>query len=202
MVKGFFIDSVHQMVTGGVVNDSNSVWREDIAALLPAAVNMAVVGGLWDQSNQEHDRDIPSSFIGTFENLTVDTTGNHPKFTLPKTIIPLSSDRGIRLVTTVKGDNVYTKMNDNMYASWNYYKNIFFERFYKLEGTDILLFNKPALETGVTLKMIVSTEDYTDDQHLPVPAGKEMMVIDELYKRFIAQRYGPADRIEDQKDVN
>lgn len=202
MLKGIYIDEVHQMVTGGVVNDSNSVWREDIEALLPAAVNMAVVGGLWDQSNQEHDRDIPSSFIGTFENITIVTTGNHPKVTLPKTIIPLSSDRGVRLVTTVKGDNVYTKMNDNLYANWNYYKNIFFERFYKLEGTDILLFNKPALETGVTLKMIVSTEDYTDDQHLPVPAGKEMMVIDELYKRFIAQRYGPADRIEDQKDVN
>lgn len=202
MIKGHYIDGVLQMITGGDISDESAVWREDIEAFLPAAVNYGLVGGLFDQANQEHDRDIPGSFVGVFENVAVDRTGPVPTFTLPKTIVPLSSDRGLRLVTTVSGDHVYNKMNDNMYAGWHYYKKIIKERFYKLQGVTCRLFNIPDIEDAVTVAMIVSTEDYADTDHLPVPAGKEGVVIDQLFKMFARQRLERDDKIEDKTDIN
>lgn len=202
MLKGYYIDSAHAIVTGGDITDESAVWREDIDALLPAAVNFALVGGLFDQGNQEHDRDIPGSFVGVFENVAVDRTGANPKFTLPKTIVPLSSDRGVRLVTTPSGDHVYNKMNDNLYAGWHYYQKIIKERLYKLQGVTCRLFNIPDLEQFVTVAMIVSTEDYLDTDHLPVPAGKEMIVVQQLVQLFTRQRLERDDKIEDKTDIN
>lgn len=202
MLKGIYIDSALQMITGGDISDESAVWRDDIEALLPAAVNYALVGGLFDESNQEHDRDIPGSFVGVFEGVSVDRTGAHPQFVLPKTMVPLSSDRGLRLVTTIAGDHVYNKMNDNFFAGWHYYKNILKERMYKLFGTSCRLFNIPDLEEAVTVYMIVSTEDYLDTEHLPVPAGKEVIVIEQLFKMFSRQRLERDDKIEDKTDIN
>lgn len=202
MIKGHYIDGVLQMINGGDISDESAVWREDIEAFLPAAVNFGLTGGLFVQANQEHDRDIPGSFVGVFENVAVDRTGAVPTFTLPKTIVPLSSDRGLRLVTTVAGNHVYNKMNDNLYASWHYYKKIISERMYKLQGTSCKLYNIPDIESGVTVAMIVSTEDYADTDHLPVPAGKEAMVIDQLFKMFARQRLERDDKIEDKTDIN
>lgn len=202
MIKGYYIDSVLQMIEGGEVTDETAVWRDDVEALLPVAVNQAIVGGLWDQANQEKDRDIPGSFLAVFENVPVDRTGAHPTFTLPVTIVPLSSDRGVRLVTTVSGDHVYNKMNDNLYAGWSYYKKIIKERLYKLQDMKCRLFNIPDIESAVTVVIIQSVENYADTEELPVPAGKEGMVIDALFKMFARQRLERDDKIEDKTDIN
>lgn len=202
MQKGVYIDSAHAMVTGGDITDENAVWRDDIEALLPAAMNYALVGGLFDQANQEHDRDIPGSFVGVFENVDIDVTTPYPSITLPKTIVPLSSDRGLRMITSPLGDHVYNRMNDNMYANWSYYKKIIKERFFKIFGTLVWLFNKGTLEDKCTVYMIVSAEDYLDTDQLPVPAGKEFVVIEQLAKLFMQQRHEKDDKIEDKTDIN
>lgn len=204
MKKGVYVDSAHQMVCGGDITDETVVWREDIEALLPAAVNFALVGGLFDQSNQERDRDIPNTFIVPFIEENINITGPTPYFTLPQNIVPLSSDRGIRMVTSPVGDKIYEKMNDNLYAQWDaYYKNIMIgQRFYRMVGQQGFLYNKPALEKKINLYLIVSAENYGDDDELPVPAGKEIIVITQLFSLFLKQQAEAQQNIQFKTDIN
>lgn len=203
MTRGQYIDSVHQMVNGGDINDSNEVWREDIAVLLPAAMNFALVGGMFDQGNQENDRDIPGTFIYPVLNIDLIIQPNLVYFTVPKNIVPLASDRGIRMITSPGGDHLYEKMNDNLYAQWHYYKNIMVgQRFHRVVGTQINLYNKPALETTANAYLIVSAEQYNDTDELPVPAGKEFVVIQQLFTLVMKQRAEAQQNIQFKSDIN
>lgn len=204
MIRGFYIDSVLNLVEGGDVNDQNDVWREDIAALLPAAVNYANVGAMFDQSNMEHDRDVPNTFVVPFVNISVSTLSNGVgQFTLPTVIVSLPSDRGIRLITSPQGDNVYQIMNDNLYANWNYYKNIMLgQRFFRVIGTTINLYNKPSLETQANVYVLQDASAYADTDELPVVAGKEIVCIQELFKLFSKQRAEAQQNIQFKSDFN
>lgn len=203
MVKGFYIDSAHQLVCGGDITDESAVWREDVAALLPAAVNFVVLGALWEQFKMEGDKDIPNTFYVPFVNQTLDMTGPVPTLVIPANIIPLPSDRGIRMVTSPQGDNVYQRMNDNLYSNWNYYKKIMLsQRFYRPVGKTIYLYNKPALETEANIYLLTSAETYADTDELPVPAGKEMMVVQQLFSMFMKQQAESDHKIQFKSDIN
>lgn len=204
-LKGWYIDSALQMVLGGDENSESAVWREDVEALLPMAVNYALNAGMWEQLKLEKDFDLPGSFIGTFENLPVDITDpDEPFFTIPGTnLITLTSDRALRMVYTKKGFNVYQRMSDNLFSNWGYYKKLMVDqRFFRVAGMACTLFNKPDIEDTVCCKKIVSTEDYGDLDEMPIPAGQELVVVQQLVKLFDKQRRTPEDPYEDGSDIN
>lgn len=203
MIKGYYIDSVTDLINGGDDNDKKEVWREDIDSLLPAAVNFVVVGALWEQFAREGDKDINNGFIMPFLNVVLNTVGSKTTFTIPETIIPLPSDRGVRMVTSVEGDHLYQKMNDNLYSNWNYYKKIMInQRFYRLIGQTGIVYNKPALETEVNLYLLVTADNYADTDELPVPAGKELAVVQQLFVLFSKQRAEAQQNIQFKSDFN
>jgi hypothetical protein len=187
---------------GGEITDENSVWREDLEALLPAALNYSMMAGFFEQSNSEKDYEVPGSFVGHYLVDVDFTDRNNPFITLPKHPVVLPSDRAIRFIMSEKCDRIYNRMSDNMLASWDYYKGIIKDRFFQLEGKKVRLFNHPPLQKKCVIKMITSAEDILDTEHLPVPAGKEFLVIDELVKRFDKQRTSLTDKIIDKTDIN
>lgn len=203
MTKSYYVDSAHLIVCGGEITDESAVWRDDIEALLPAAVNYGIQAGVWDQFKMEGDYDVPGSFVGNFPNIAVDKTDpDFPTLTLPKTMLPLSSDRGLRYLTSPKGHS-YERMNDNLWCNWYYYKNLMKDqRFFRLHGKVVTLINMPKIENNATIGMIVSTEDYLDTDHLPVPVGQELTVINQLVALFKEQRSEPQDKVEDKTDIN
>lgn len=203
MIKGFYIDSVVDMVNGGDDNDQNEVWREDISALLPAAYNFVVVGALWEQFEREKDKDINNGFVMPFINQTITKVGESYTFTIPQTIVALASDRGVRMVTSPEGGHLYQKMNDNLYSNWNYYKNIMVgQRYYRLVGQTGYIYNKPKLEDKINLYLLVGAENYADTDELPVPAGKELIVIQQLFSLFSKQRAEAQQHIQFKSDFN
>lgn len=204
MQKQFYIDGAHLILTGGEITDESSIQRDELVALLPAAVNYGVQAGIWEQYKLEHDFDVPGAFVGTFEDIDVDVTDpDEPFFLLPKTVLAISSDRGIRMVYTPKGNQVYQRMSDNLFSNWGYYKNIMIDqRFFRAGDTKVKLFNKPLIEGKVNINMIVSTEDYDDDAQLPVPVGQETRVIAQLVALFREQRHTITDKVIDKTDIN
>lgn len=203
MIKGVFIDLAHAIVCGGDITDESAVWREEVAAFLPAAVNFVALGALWEQFKMEGDKDIPNTFYVPFVNQTLDMTGPVPVFTIPSTVVPLPSDRGIRMVTSPQGDNVYQRMNDNLYSNWNYYKDIMLnQRYYRPVGMTIYLYNKPPLETKANIYLLTSADTYGDNDELPVPAGKEMIVVQQMAALFMRQEAQAEHKIQFKSDIN
>lgn len=202
MIQGVAIDLILLRVNGGELSDEGAVQRSDIRAFLPIAINYATQKAYYINRREEGDRDFPSNFYGTFSGLAINKTTTPPTITLPKAIVSLPSNQGIRYVMDDCG-NTYTPLNDADMTMINYYGNIFSEeRFYRRTGLVIQLYNMPKLALTSNVVAMADPTTFTDDTELPIQAGMETDVIEMTVAHFREQRGTPADVIVDDKDVN
>lgn len=205
MKKSIFRETVLLKITGGQLNDDSSVKRRDINAYMAAAVNYAMTAGYNININVEGNRDFSSVFYGYFPDQTVlvDTTRHNWKYiTLPKATIPLPKNQGIRSIEDGCGYNL-KPVSDNSFRTINHWIKIFTgDKYFRLEGNKIYLWNLPLPTKKVNLSMIVDVDDLSDDDELPIPAGLEGKAIDICVEFFTGQRQMPADRKNDQRDIN
>lgn len=202
MKQGVAIELVLLRVNGGELTDEGSVQRADIRAYLPVAINYVTSKAYYTNRKEEGDRDFPSSFYGTFDGIVIDRNGNVPIITLPKMVVDLPSNQGIRYITDDCG-NTFTPLSDADFQMVNYYKNMFpGERFYRRIGLVVQLWNLSPLAKHINSIIMIDPTEFDDDTTLPIQAGMEQDVIDLCVQHFTAQRQQPADVVANKTDLN
>lgn len=204
--KGRFVEQVLLRINGGQLNDDASVKREDIESYVPAAVNYTLTASRNIELGTENDRDLSSLFYGYFSDLpiNVDAARHNWKYVnMPKGTIAMYANEGIRSVEDGCGVP-FKPLTDNAMKTIHYYQEIFGERYYRLEsGKRIYLFGiNPVMSVLPGLSMIVDVDELGDDDILPIMAGMEGKAIDACVEFFTGERHEPADRKNDQRDIN
>ena len=206
MQKNKFRDLVRNRLSGGYLNEKSQVDSRVIDAYMPAAVNQALIEGYGIEVRMENDRDFSSMFYNYYPDLTiaVDTTRHNWNYiTDPAVGIALPRNQDIRTIEDDLG-NLYTALPDNAMSDINYYLKLmssigFYRRAPKGK---IYIFNSPPLAKTISLSRITDAESLTDTDLLPIPAGLEGKAIDICYEYVIGIRQVPADRVNDQRDIN
>lgn len=205
MKKETLIDQAHIRANGGVLTPDSVIMKVDVESYLPAVVNWFLTKGYYIQSKEEEARDIPTSFYTYFNDLPVikdSTRKDRPYIDMPGVLIPLPSNRALRSVMD-NCDNPYAPLNDAHLSNLDYWLNILSsEKFYRLEGRKIWLYNKPKPVEKMNVIMIVTTEELAMDAELPIPAGMESDAITMLYELSTGIRKIDADLKNDGRDLN
>lgn len=204
MKKSIFVESILLLINGGTLNDESAVMRADIEAYLPIAVNYAMTKGYNLDIRNEGSRDISGSFVNTFYDLPiVRPDGRRPNIELPKGVIALPRNQGIRMITNSCGQTM-TPLSDADMMTIDYYQKIFpCQCFFRLKKDKIEFYGMNELaETVSELDMIVRVEDLDDDDELPLPAGVEEDAYRMCLDKFDPQRKEPSDKITDSIDLN
>lgn len=204
MKKGVARELVFLEVNGGQLNDSASANRRIIDAYMPAAMNMAITDDYRINLRGEPTRDLSGLFYGFYNNLEVqvDATRHSWKYiTLPAQIIALPRNQAIRGIEDGTG-YAYKPLSDNGFKTIIHFSKIFTDKYFRVEGQKLYLFNAPAPVTNLSGTFILAYEALTDDDQLPVPAGQEAKMIQIAVEFVTGVRQIGADRKEDQRDTN
>jgi hypothetical protein len=196
MTKAELTEVVIQKTQGGIVNADTSrvVRREDINTMLPAAINFAILQQYRLTQREEGVSEIPDSFLATYiETVAFDSDRELNFITLSKPILGMTKNRGIRSVSSLKGDTfietTLTAKRHDSYYTGSTAQNIT----YYIEGNKIFIDNLPAVVDKVMVRAVQSANDLKDDEQVPIPAEYMMNVIDILVNHFLGTRQIPAD---------
>lgn len=205
MQKGIFIETVLIRANGGVITDESSILRADIRAYASAALNYSIMQGYYTGIKTEGNRDLSSLFYGYFPQLAIskDTQRNNTAYIVPpKGTIALPSNQGIRFITD-DCENTFKPLPDNAMHNLNFYLKLMpGTQFFRLTPGKIYLYNIGKLLGKVNLTMIVRFEDLAMTDELPIPAGLEDQTIELCVQFVTGQRQLPADRKNDERDLN
>lgn len=200
MKKGIFIENILLRINGGTINDESSVQRVDIEAYIPASVNWAM-GKAYNINLKEGDRDFPSLFYGSYDSLPIIRTSRLPHVVLPKGVVALYGNQGMRFVSDNAG-YTYSPLSDSDLHTVEYYKDKMFGKFYRLKPAKVDLYNASPIAETVDAEFIVRVEDLADTDELPIQAGLELEAIQVCVEFFTGQRQIGGDKQNDKKDIN
>lgn len=206
MQKNRFRDLVRNKLSGGFLNEKSQVDSRIIDAYMPAAVNEVMMEGYGNEVRMENDRDFSSIYYFYYPSLTisVDATRHNWKYINDPAIgIALPRNQDIRTVEDNLG-NLYSPLPDNAMTNLNYYLPLMGDLgFYRRAPKGkIYLFNLPELAKTINLSRLVDAGSLADTDELPIPAGLESKAIDICFQYVIGVREVPADRVNDQRDIN
>lgn len=205
MTKGELIETILIRVNGGRITQDSKVKREDINALLSAAINWSVTGRYWINKKATGTNEYPSDFIASYLNVGVktDTDRDLRYVDMPVGTLTLPDDQGTQSVSPMQGDDVYiaTKFLDRKHNA--YYHNTFAgnTRWWR-EQQKIFFLNLPDITDKVLLRLIQSAGNLNNDDELPISAGSEIDILNILNDWFTGQRIMPADMRPDNADVD
>lgn len=205
MLKGVFIDLVLIRISGGQLNDSSSIQREDIRSYMPAAINYVVSAAYNTDISVEGHRDYPSLFYGYFPAVAIltDTARHNWKYIVrPSGTIPMPKNQGIRAVEDGCGHTL-KPLSDNNFRVIDWLLKTFpGEKYFRPEGKKIYLFGLPAPTNNIGVSLIVDCDSLADTDELPIQAGLEGKAIDICVEFITGERQMPADRKSDERDLN
>lgn len=194
MKLGVLIETVFTSVNGGRPNTDSSVLREDIKALVPAAVNYAMTGDYWARLKNDGDREIPNAFVTELEyqGVCCDNYGRE-YIELADTLIHLAGNGGVRYVTDVKGNSYAPIALGSSASFWDGVLNT--NKEYQYKNKKIYLKNRPELSDLFFVGVLLDVSGMDDDAELPIPAGSEPEVVDLLINFFTNQRMQPKEYV-------
>lgn len=203
MLIGIILESVFLRVNGGKPSTDNSVMRADIRALLPAAINYAMDASYNINIKSEGDRDLPTEFYGSYDDVPVIRTGKKPYFVLQKGTVPLKGNAGIRSVYD-DCDHFYAPLTDSDMATISHWSGISTgTKWYRRKGMNVELWNVNPVATVINYQAITSIEELDDTDEAPIQAGQEPVVMDLLFQWVTGQKQIPYDsKIDARDDVN
>lgn len=202
ITKRRFIDSVLVLCSGGKPTAESSVWREDIEAYLPLAVNYVQLKQYYINIKDDNDRTVPGAFISTHKGLAIEKDEDRgcSVITLPYLPISMHHNGGIRFVGYENGvgfvggeENdqdifIYNKKHGNEVPT------------IQIEGIKIYIYNVACYAETAMVKMIANVDILNDDDILPLPGGLELEAIQVCYELATGQRFAPRDKINDGQD--
>lgn len=194
MKKGEIVELVILKENGGVLTQDSKIKREDVTAILPAAINWAITGQFWANKQATGDSEYPSDFIATYPNVEVktDTDRDLKYIDLPAGTITLPDDRGLQSVSPMKGTDQFIPIKLTDSHNISYYHNTFAGYTLFWRERQRVLFQNIATDK-VLVRLIQSIGDIGDDEELPIPAGTEIDVLKFLDEWFSGQKAMTAD---------
>lgn len=203
MKLGVLLESVFLRVNGGKPSTDNSVLRADIRALLPAAINYAMDAAYNINIKSEGDRDLPTEFYGSYDDVPIVRTGKKPSFSLQKGTVPLKGNAGIRSVYD-DCDNYYAPLTDSDMPTIKHYGGISTgTKWYRRKGQTVELYNVNPVAEVINYQAITNIESLSDTDEAPIQAGQEPIVMDLLYQWITGQKQNPYDsKIDARDDIN
>lgn len=203
MKIGVLTETVFLRVNGGKPSTDNSVLRADIRALLPAAINYALDASYNINIRSEGDRDLPTEFYGSYENVAIVRTGKRPFITLQKGTVPLKGNAGIRSVND-DCDNFYAPLTDSDMATIKHWSTIAIgTKWYRRKGATLELYNAGELAETLNYQAITSISELSDTDEAPIQAGQEPVVLELLTQWITGEKQIPYDsKIDSRDDIN
>lgn len=194
MTKGSIVESIFVSVNGGRPNTDLSVQREDISALLPAAVNYAITGDYWVNVSRENDREVPNSFVSEFYFPAISEEMGREFIPFDKKVINIPGNGGLRYVQDALG-NSYSPRAIGVSKKSYWDKAMTAAGEFQFKEGRIYLYNRPPLAERFYIGAVMDVSELSDDDELPIPAGSEPQVIDILMSFFTNQRMQPKDYV-------
>lgn len=203
MKINILVEAVFLRVNGGKPSTDNSVFREDVRALLPAAVNYAMDSAYNINVRAEGDRDLPAEFYGVFEDVAIDRTGKRPFFELGLGTVPLKGNQGIRFVNDDCG-NYYAPLSDSDMATAEHWAaKGSGSKWYRRKRQTVELWNINPIAETINYQAITNIESLEDTDDAPIQAGQEPVVIELLASWITGEKQAPYDaKINSRDDVN
>lgn len=203
MTLGVLTDTILLRLNGGILNTESAIKREDIRSYVPAAVNWAMMKSYYTNIKAENNRDFPSLFYGTFNDITIlRPQAGRPYFNVQKGYVPLPNNAGIRFVMDGCG-NTYTPLADSDVPLINYYsQHLNKEKFFRPIGKKVELYGLPKLMNVISYQSITDVNELNYEDELPIQAGQENDVIDITIQFFTGQRAAPGDKVNNKADIN
>jgi len=213
MTKGTLIDLILLGVTGGKLSVDNNVWRDDIAAYLPAAVAEAVKRDAFEK-RAEARQDL--ALTGLFEFFwpveffkeviatpVKDTVSDKYYIELPALLdLPNGWNVGsARPVGTFDVDYIRLPGFQSAIGLQDIGQTFYWVS--NRAGKFRAYFSSlPFPIQDVAVLAAVSPSDLDDGDEVPIPPGMENYVIQTAVRHFTGQATMPADAILDDKGIN
>lgn len=168
--------------------------REDIAVLLSAAINYALIAQYRVHKSETGENEFPAAFVATYPNVEVEIDDDRELsyIDLPARIIALPKNYGLQSVSAMKGNNLFVQTNFTDRHNNSYFSNSFADvTLFWQEGQRVYFQN---ISTDkVLVRLIQDLNDVDDDAQLPIPGGLEIDVLKIMEEWFTGQRSYPAD---------
>lgn len=194
MRLNLFVDLIYRQINGGRPSTDSSVTKNQIKALLPAAVNYALTGDYWANIRMEGDREVPGAFITELEARTFKTDDLGKEYIeLPESLANIGGNGGVRYVRD-GGENHYSPRPQG--TSPSHWDGILLGlREFQHTKRRLYLYNRNCLVDMFFIGVILDVSEMKDTDDLPIPAGREPEVIDIVRAFFRDQRLSPKDYI-------
>lgn len=194
MTKGALKEIVFTSVNGGRPNTDSSVLREDIEALIPAAVNYSITGDYWARLKNDGDREIPNGIVTELEYVGYQEDNYGRQYLeMDKPLINISGNGGIRYVQDSCGNSYAPRALGTSKSFWD--KALSSNKEFQFKNKKIFLINNPVLSQLYMVGVVLDSSLLGDDEELPIPAGSEPEVIDLLTNFFTNQRMQPKEYV-------
>lgn len=195
MRKGILKEIIFTSVNGSRPSTDSPILREDIEALIPAAINYAITGDYWARLKNDGDREIPNGFVAELilADFEFDQIGRE-NVKMDKPLINIAGNGGIRYVMDQCG-NTYAPRAIGTSAGSFWDKALQYNKEYQYLEKKIFLINKDPLASAILVGIVIDSSQLSDEDELPIPAGSEPEVIDMLKNFFTDQRMQPKDYV-------
>jgi hypothetical protein len=189
-----FVKLASQKLQGGIDNQDSSreIRDEDIKAYLPIAINNVIAEQYFITRNTEGIASIPDDFLTVYELDVLTDTHGVQYLQLPSSVISLPKNRGIRAITSLKGNFEIQEQTVTSRGHNRYYANSF-STTYTLVGNKIELEKLSNLVDKLRVFLIASVEDLDGNSELPVPASQEVRLMEIVFQHFFQQLQIPED---------
>lgn len=195
MKKGVIIDLIHSKINGGRPNTDMSITKSQIAALLPAAINYVMTGDYWANMNLEGDKEIPGAFITELNSKLINVDDRGREFVwLHEAVAHFNGNAAVRTVEDCLG-NRYSPRTQSVTRTVYWDTALPGLQEFSLRGKKLILHNKPELVDQIFIGVMLDPSYLSDNDELPIPAGREPEVIDMLNRFFSEESMVPKDFI-------
>lgn len=195
MRKGVLKEIIFTSVNGSRPSTDSPILREDIEALIPAAINYAITGDYWARLKNDGDRELPNGFVTELilADFEFDQIGRE-FVKMEQPLINVAGNGGVRYVMDQCG-NTYAPRALGTSAGSFWDKALQHNKEYQYLEKKIFPINKDPLASALVVGIIVDSSQLSDEDELPIPAGSEPEVIDMLKNFFTDQRMQPKDYV-------
>lgn len=206
MIVRRIVELVLLNVTGGEPAGDASIQKQEIRALLPAAINYVLVGQVWeDKKYQLEDmrffgggQDFSSEFTQVVQlSTTKDSVSGFYYASLPYGVLHLPGGKGFKaaystaMVPFVKASSVSQVHDIDSFVVWGYEGN---------GGAGRLWFKNLGKDCDVKIELIYNGDQLTWESEVKLPEAKLYEAISLLENWFRKQRHEVKDYLDESSD--
>ena len=206
MTKSILAHQILGIIEGGDVSNDASVTIQEVILAVNQVRDFLVQEDIWARKNVG-DNQIPGEYLEDYcVDIQCDDKTNSFYAELPVKPLNLQRNQGVFKVTYTKNQEVAfvpsSSSSSSLYTGLPSFKPQGRQTYY-VQG-DRLYF--PSIKKGDDLQeiyvvLVASTADIGDEDPLPIPADKEIIVVQRVVEMYRQQKLTPQDNVNDNVDA-